>query len=644
MCGFVAVFSPQVCFSEQKVINALESIRHRGPDYSAIWSSKDQKVWLGHTRLSIVDIEGGAQPLSTPDGFIHCVVNGEFYDYVSIRDNLKEQGYYFKTESDSEILLYLYQHYGVHCLEYLRGEFSFVLWDEKRQQIFAARDRFGIKPLFYYQQGRTVYFASEVKALKMLGVPMYWDKRAYWQEVSCLHLPSGCLFKDIYEVPSGHFAIKEIEGNKLNVKLYWDMHYPTESELKHRQFSDREVIANFKDLFNEAVSLRLKADVPVACYLSGGIDSCSVLGVAQNMCEHPIETFTLCFDNPEYDEAVIAKAMTKHAGSHYQPINISGDMLAEHYEDTIYKGEKCAFNGNAIAKYILRREVEKRGIKVVLTGEGADDILAGYAGFRKDFIFQYLNDLPLAERDCINAALNSENHISNGLLSTDIIPKDLNFIKAVLGFVPNWMACCTQRGRMAKCLFTRDYFDFVDGIKPADVLLNSLSLSSMKDIGPLHKSLYSWSKSMLPHYLLTMLGDRVEMAHSVEGRLPFLDHKLVEYVVSLPEQYKIRNMTEKYILREAMKPILTDEVYHRQKHPFYAPQIKDTCNQTLNEFMMDLLHSQAGRNMPFIDHKKMFSFFHTAHQLPAAERNVADIVMHIVTSSIIIQDRFGMQS
>ncbi|WP_299009137.1 asparagine synthase (glutamine-hydrolyzing) [uncultured Shewanella sp.] len=644
MCGFIAAFSPNACISQHVITGALEEIKHRGPDDSAIWASQDKKVWLGHTRLSIIDIKGGSQPLSTPDGLIHCVVNGEFYDYVSIRDDLTALGYHFKTQSDSEILLYLYQHYGVNCLEYLRGEFSFVLWDENLQQVFAARDRFGIKPLFYYHKNNTLYLASEVKALKALGVPMVWDKSAFLQDVSNQHLPNACLFKHIYEVSPGHYLLKYADEHQMTSQMYWDLHYPNEALQAQQSFDDEEVIAGFREQFYQAVRLRLKADVPVACYLSGGIDSCSILGAAQKLMTDKVTAFTLSFDNPVYDEALFAKAMAEYAGSHYHSVNISGELIAAYYEDAIFKAEKCAVNSHFVAKYLLSRVVREQGFKVVLTGEGADEILAGYAHFRQDYIANYLSHLPLDEQNEILEELKAANQVSQGLLVSTQKVNSLSLVQNVLGHVPNWMVGLNVIGREVQSLFSSDYAQYCTYRLPSNILLNHLSIDALRGASPLHKSLYTWTKSSLPHYMLTLLGDRVEMAHSIEGRLPFLDHKLAEYVISLPEKYKIRGMKEKYVLRESMKPELTDEMYVRQKHPFLAPPVQDKRNEKLNEYMMDILHSKMAGEVPFFNQKKTIDYFDHLDELTPERKNIADSVMNLIVSSIIIQDKFGMQS
>ena len=645
MCGFVCVFSPNSVFEHYKVEQALNKIQHRGPDESSLWSNAEHTVHLGHARLSIIDLKGGSQPLSNASNSIHCVVNGEFYDYKRIRQELIREGYTFKTASDSEILIALYERYGVGCLEYIRGEFSFVLWDERTRKIFAGRDRFGIKPLFYYQDKGAVYFASEVKALAELGLSMAWDKESLWQEVSFFHLPDRSLFKDVHEVPPAHYVIKSFSSTTLSTYPYWDMNYLTTSQQSQNVWDEEEVIEGFREKFEEAIKFRLTADVPVASYLSGGIDSCSVLGTAQKLSSQPITAFTLSFDHTLYDEASYAKEMADHCQSHYHQIPITGDLIADAFEDTLYKGEKLIFNCNAVSKYLLSQRVQEQGFKVVLTGEGADEILAGYAGFRQDFIQHHMHQMSDAERQSISQGLEQANEVSQGVLMSTQSFDSLDVVNRYLGFVPNWMVGFTHMGKMVRQVFTQEFLQYTENREPASQLVEALAVPlAMKGRGRLHQSLYSWTKSMLPHYLLTMLGDRMEMAHSIEGRLPFLDHKLVEYVVGLPERFKIRGMKEKYLLREAMKPVLTQRMYKRQKHPFLTPPAKAPTNKKLNTLMLDILHSQHVRELPFIDQKKALAFFNGVGKMDKSQQNLADSVLHLVVSMGVMQKKFNLNT
>ncbi|WNZ55956.1 asparagine synthase (glutamine-hydrolyzing) [Microbulbifer sp. MKSA007] len=643
MCGLLAVFSNTVVYNREQIYRALQTLSHRGPDGEGFWSSGDGRAWLAHKRLSIIDLEGGQQPLLSDDGEVVCIVNGEFYNYLEIKDDLIRRNYRFLTQSDSEILIGLYQEFGVYCLDYLRGEFSFVLYDKRKNLILSARDRFGIKPLFYYWADGCLCFASEVKAFKALGLPIDWNPHTFWQEISFLHAPASSLFNNIHELPPGHYGLAYLDNLQFSTHLYWNLHFPTIAEQRSNVFDEKEVISEVRERFSESIKLRLKADVPVACYLSGGIDASSVLGIAQGMVDKPIDAFTLSFDHPAYDESSNAKSMTDYLGSNYHPVEIDSDTLISCFEDTAYTGEKMFFNGNAITKYVLSRVVREHGYKVVLTGDGADEVFAGYGWFRQDFIENYLDAIPKKEKQAILQKLQSGDPVSEGVFMASTRMHQSQVVKSALGFFPNWMQSFMDMGTKIFPLFCEGYAEYIQNLQPAETLLEHLGGAfSVKNRSILSKSLYTFTKSMLPHYVLTMMGDRTEMAHSIEGRLPFLDHHLVEYVSVLPDKYKIRGLTEKYILREAMKPVLTEQVYKKQKQPLWTPPLTDKKNRKLYEYMKDIVHSRATLDMPFLDHKKAIRFFEKSDSLLQADQNVVDAVKYLIVSGILLHKRLVM--
>ncbi|WP_444895917.1 asparagine synthase (glutamine-hydrolyzing) [Microbulbifer sp. SSSA005] len=643
MCGLLGVFSNAVKYNREQISRALQTLSHRGPDGEGFWSSGDGRAWLAHKRLSIIDLEGGQQPLLSSDGEIICIVNGEFYYYVKIKNDLIRRGYSFLMQSDSEILIALYQEYGVYCLDYLRGEFSFVLYDRGKKLIFSARDRFGIKPLFYYWADGCLSFSSEVKALKALGLPVEWNPHTYWQEISFLHAPASSSFSNIFELPPGHYGIAYLDDLQFSTHLYWDLYFPTIVEQRKTQFREEEVISEVRQRFTEAIRLRLKADVPVACYLSGGLDASSVLGIAQSMLDKPIDAFTLSFDHPTYDESSDARSMTEYAGSNYHPVEINGDILVSCFEETAYIGEKMFFNGNAITKYVLSRAVRDRGYKVVITGDGADEVFAGYGWFRQDFIENYLEDLPQEEKELILQDLEIGDPVSDGVFMSSARLHQSRVVKSALDFFPNWMQSFMDMGIKIFPLFCKDYADYIKNNQIADTLMENLGgMSVLKNRPVLSKSLYTFTKSMFPHFVLTMMGDRTEMAHSIEGRQPFLDHHLVDYLSVLPEKYKIRGLTEKYVLREAMKSVLTDRAYKKQKQPLWTPPLTDKKNKKLHEYMKDIVHSRETLDMPFLDQKKLIRFFEKDEGHSQADQNVVDAIKFLTVSSILIHKRLVM--
>src|SRR6516162_8495591 len=373
MCGIAAMYSTREPIRADALERATLKLEHRGPDGQQTWVSEDRRVGLGHARLSIIDLATGDQPIASEDEALRIVVNGEFYDFEREQRNLECRGHRLRTRSDSEIALHLYEDLGTACLHQLRGQFAFVLWDGLNDTLFAARDRFGIKPLYYAVHRGTLHLASEIKALLAAGVPARWDRAAFFQANHFLGTPpDGSLFEGIRPVPPGHYLLAS--GGQVRLIRYWDFDYPAAVDARQTG-SDAEYAERFRHALDEAVRLRLRADVPVACCLSGGLDSCAVLGLAARHRAEPIRAFTLTFDRAAYDEGAIAREMAAHAGADFRPIPIWQSDLADHFADAAWQAETLFVNAHGVAKYLLSRAVRDAGYKVVLTGEGSDEIL-----------------------------------------------------------------------------------------------------------------------------------------------------------------------------------------------------------------------------------------------------------------------------
>ena len=526
---------------------ATKSLYHRGPDGQRHWISPDRRVGLGHARLSIIDLTTGDQPIASETEQTRIVVNGEFYDYEATQHELERSGHRLRTRSDSEIALHLYEDLGAQCLHRLRGEFAFVLWDEVHRTMFAGRDRFGIKPLFYAVHQETVYFASEIKALFAAGVPARWDAESVYHSIEFGGHPVRTLFDGIFQVPPGHYVI--VTEKHIQLHQYWDFNYPTAGQTPHR--SDAEYVEEFRQKLDDAVRLRLRADVPVGCYLSGGLDSCAVLGLAAKHHPDPIHAFTLTFDQADYDEEKEAREMAAKVGAHFYPIPIRQDDLADHFADAITQSETFSINAHGVAKYLLSRAVRDAGYKVVITGEGSDEILGGYAHFRRDMLLYNKEGQDPAQVASLLEDLERANPVSRGLLLPHGEPRPLHNVKRVLGFAPSWIETFSARSVKMLDLLDGNFLDKFGQSHSYHALLSGLDVrGQLNGREPVNQSLYLWSKTLLPNYILTVLGDRMEMAHSIEGRVPFLDHHLVEVIRSQPVSMKIRGMTEKYVLRE----------------------------------------------------------------------------------------------
>ena len=316
MCGIVAMLSQGRPVSADALTRAVHTLDHRGPDGQRIWIAPDGQAGLGHARLSIIDLETGDQPIANENETVRIIVNGEFYDYERVQRELENSGHRLRTRSDSEIALHLYEDLGTQFVHRLRGEYAFVIWDDRARKLFAVRDRFGVKPLFYAMHDGVLVIASEMKALFAAGVPARWDPETLHYSL-VLAPPDRTLFQGVYAVPPGHYLTADANGVK--VTQYWDIEYQRADE-PGRILADADYIAAFRSLLDEAVKVRLRADVPVGCYLSGGIDSCAVLGLAARHRADPIRAFTLRFDHKDYDEGVAAEEMARRAGAEWVPI------------------------------------------------------------------------------------------------------------------------------------------------------------------------------------------------------------------------------------------------------------------------------------------------------------------------------------
>lgn len=577
--------------------------------------------------------------MASEDGNLHVVVNGEFYDFENTRTALKTEGFRFHTESDSEILLPLYQKHGVQSLNHLRGEFAFVLWDSGRRQLFAARDRFGIKPLYYTRIGGRLHFASEIKALLAAGAPPEWDWETVHQVHSIwAHPPDRTLFRNIFQVPPAHYVVAT--ANEFKVLPYWDFNFPTQIEAATNPAGEPEPIARVREKLHEAVRLRLRADVPVGCYLSGGLDSCAILGIASLYSPRPIRAFTLAFDDPAYDESKIAEAMAQHAGAQFNLVPVKSADFSDHFNGALYSGETLIYNPSVVSKYILSRHVREAGLKVVLTGEGADEIFGGYAHFRKD-MFRHLYTHDPAELQRQLDALYRNNSISHGTLLSETAPAELAPLREALGFVPTFLEAPAQYIRESKKFFSpgfRTHFHARNAY--ADFIARFDIAGQLADRHPVDQSLYLWSRTTLPNYLLSQLGDRMEMAHSVEGRLPFLDHELVELVTKIPVALKIRGSSEKHVLREAVRDVVTDPVYRRQKHPFMAPPATRSSASPFFQFMQETLRGRALKNVPFYDAREIEKLLDLLPAMDAAGRERVDPLLMTFLSIAKLQEIF----
>jgi asparagine synthase (glutamine-hydrolysing) len=590
MCGIAAILGEKGCQNASRVRSAIEILRHRGPNGVGYWQSQDGRVSLSHARLSTIDLLGGHQPITNEDGTVVAAVNGEFYEWKTIRAQLEGLGHRFRTSTDSEILVHLYEHCGVDCLEQLQGEFAFVLWDERRQILFAARDRFGAKPLYYCHGKEETLIASEVKALQRAGVALAWDEQGFLEKFvfqSCLR--GRTLYRGIYELPAGHFLLQE--GSSSKVGQYWDLDYAKEEI--HPVQSDDCYAAELQELMNAAVKKRMQADVPAACYLSGGIDSSGILGLMSRHAVTPISAFCISFDNPEFDEFDVAARCAGHFGAHLQKVPVTSSTLAEDFPQTVWHCESLINNANAVAKYALSRAVHEAEFRVVLSGEGADELFAGYGHLVADALRGQSSE----EREEFQHIL----RVKAERLESILYPSGRSSSGVVfdrLGYVP----ISTDARHRLLAHFHPVFSNALSESGLDILLLDSLDVKGrMQGRSALNQSLYLHAKTVFSGVTLSVLGDRVEMAHSVESRLPFLDEHVVQFARRAPSSQKVRNGVEKFVLRKAMRSVVSPEICGRRKQPLRAPPALWEPASALGQLLQDTLRSQSLESIPFLN-------------------------------------------
>ncbi len=643
MCGIVGGVVTSA-LAPATLDEALKRLHHRGPDSTGRWIAPDGNWFLGHTRLSIIGLDNGEQPMASSDGSVQMVVNGEFYGYRKIRDQLRAQGASFSTESDSEIALHLYLRDGMNLCQHLRGEFAAVIADRRNNVMMGIRDRFGIKPLFYSVYRGNVYFASEVKSLLALGVPSRWNSDAVLQEAFLFRPHADTLFDGIHTVPPGHYAI----ANRGEVALYpyWDQKFPSAQSLARDTRSDAEVVAGFREVLDDAVQERLIADVEVASYLSGGIDSCAVLGLAQQHMKKPIRAYSLTFEDDRYDESSLAQQQAELSGAQFNAIPVTTRSLADAYSEAVWHAETPFVNGHGVAKYLLSRAVRDAGIKVVFTGEGADEMLGGYPPFRRDVLLYNSESQDPATVARLLAEMTESNAAVRGLLTSDAEPSVLlQTVKNRLGWVPSWIEVFASMGERTSALFSESMQASVAGMNPYEVALSRLPVASrLSGVDPLNQALYLWSRVQLPNFILTFLSDRMEMAHSIEGRVPFLDHKVAEFAAGIPIHMKVNGMREKHVLREASKDLIIDAVYNREKHPFTTPPVNAGGGDAMLELMGDTFASTALDAQPVFDPSKVRAAYDAFPDSHPDTRMALDGLLNRVLSMTLMHDRFGMSA
>lgn len=563
MCGINGI-----AFSErsQRQINKgvlaemRDVIHHRGPDDEGLFI--DGSVGFGHRRLSIVDVSHGQQPMFNEDRSLAIVYNGEVYNHADYRAGLEAKGHVYQTHCDTETILHLYEEYGADCLEKLRGMFAFAIWDKRKKELFIARDRLGIKPLYYvFDDEGNLFFASEIKSLLRAGAIKPELNYRVLPDQLANHGTSAeeTLFKGVKRLLPGHFLTWR--DGEIKIQKYWDLRF----EPKLENLSDADYIERWRELFEEAVRLRLMADVPLGMFLSGGIDSSAIAAVMSQMVSEPIKTFSVGFKEREANEFEYARLVAEAFKTEHYEITITPEQFFAELPNLIWHEDEPLGFIASVPLYFVSRLAQKH-VKVVLTGEGSDELLAGYGRYYKTLMLlnygeKYESITPSFLRQAVKSGVatlpNSLNRkLTRTFLTLEADVENLYFDNFAI-----------FSKKMQERLLTGESKAQIDEKNPYAELHHWLEATDAKEI--LDKLLYADTKTYL-HELL-MKQDQMSMAASIESRVPFLDHKLAEFTAKMPTRMKLRGKTTKWILREAMKGILPDEILTRKKMGFPVP-------------------------------------------------------------------------
>jgi len=567
MCGIggILALSPAAAAPEpESLTRMIAALRHRGPDEAGLY--RDARCGLAHARLSIIDLATGQQPLANEDGTVWVSFNGEIFNYVELRAELVADGHRFATRSDTEVIVHGFEQWGEEAFARFNGQFAVALWDARAERLVLARDHMGVRPLHICLHGGRLYFASEVKAIFAAepSIPRALDGRAlqetftYW-----CPLPPRTPFAGVEELPPGHVRTYDARG--VRERAFWTPRF--DEQPRPLEDSVREVSAALE----QATSLRmLRADVPVGSYLSGGLDSSLVAALAHAVKGRGLQTFSLRFADPEYDETEFQRLMVRHLGSEHHDIVVSRRDIAEVFPRVVWHAERPMLRTAPAPLFLLSSLVQRSGIKVVLTGEGADEVFAGYDLFREakvrrfwsrqpgskrrprllERLYPYLARSPVAQRAM------ARQFFGRGLEGAD---------GPVFSHEMRWQgAAALQR------LFSAETRSALPPTGPIEELIASLP-AEFGRWAPLARDQYLEMRTLLAGYLLNTQGDRMLMAHSVEGRFPFLDRHVVELASTLPAGHKLRGLDEKHVLKRAARGLVPPAILARKKQPYRAP-------------------------------------------------------------------------
>ncbi len=566
MCGIAGILDFARAPSDAELTAMIARLHHRGPDGHGL--HREGPVGLAHARLSIIDLAGGAQPLCNEDGTVWVSFNGEIFNYLELRESLLARGHRFATHSDTEVLVHLYEEHGDDLVQHLNGQFAFALWDARAQCLLLARDRVGIRPLFHARVGSRLAFASEIKALLALPeMPRALDPRAlgelftYWAP-----LPPHSVFAGIESLPPGH--VMRVDARGIRLRRYWDWSFPIEP-IAEPESADAAA-EQLRALLTDAVRLQLRADVPVGAYLSGGLDSAIVAALIRHETTTPLSTFSLTFDDAEFDESAWQQQMVHHLGTEHTALPVREGDIAAAFPRAVLHAEAPLLRTAPAPMLLLAEAVRAAGYKVVLTGEGADEVFGGYDLYKEARVRRFMARQPQSRAraallDRLYPWLKNSPAAGRAMTERFFREGEEQFGAACFGHLPRW-----RTTRKVASFLAEPWRTAATDWEPMEAIAPLLP-AAITHWPPLAQDQYVEAMTLLSGYLLSSQGDRMSMAASVEGRVPFLDHRVIEFANALPPRYKLMGLTEKWLLKRSMAGRLPEALRQRTKQPYRAP-------------------------------------------------------------------------
>jgi asparagine synthase (glutamine-hydrolysing) len=599
MCGVAGIIDYRGITNTVSATEAmLRSFSYRGPDESGIY--KSHTAAIGNVRLSIIDLLSGQQPLSDISDRYWIVFNGEIFNYIELREDLERKGINLRTHSDTEVLVNLYALYKEKCLNLLNGQFAFAVWDKKEEEIFIARDRVGIRPLFYTVADGAFFFASEIKALfqnpgvtRELNPENLAQIYTFWTAIT-----PGTAFRDIYELSPGHFMTFSRKG--LRTEKFWELNFNNTSS----SISLPDAIDEFNELFTSAVRIRLRADVEVAAYLSGGLDSSTTVAYIKNIEPGILNTFSIGFEDKDFDESKYQEEAVKYLDTNHRSITCSSDEIAELFPRVVWHSETPLTRTAPTPMLILSKLVRDNNIKVVITGEGSDEILAGYDIFREAIIRRFWASQPgsslrpmLLKR--IYPDIPHLRNASPNILKMFFGYKLENTGNPLYSHLLRW-----NNSNHIKKHFSDNIKASVDGYDPLAILAAGLP-GDFEKWSPLAKAQWLETTVFMSGYLLSSQGDRMGMANSIEGRYPFLDYRVIEFCSTLPDKFKLNGMNEKHLLKKLMHGKIPESIVKRPKQPYRAPISSVFLGNGRPEYIPEMLSERQTRQAGIFNYNSL---------------------------------------